>query len=508
MLKKMTEKFDLNKFKDRVGLDKLKESAAFEKVTDIIQKVFKLSNGQLTEMSNILGIIISDNVVAVSEIEKSDDGVKVLREAKFVVAQDKGLEGLVSRSLEFKDFIREHGFKAHKAVVGISAKYLLTTQFEIGSFTDVSSKTSSVRMNLERSMNFEMSEVAADYWETFGSGGNKNSILAVTTLRKNIDALTQFFAASHIKPVSVTNTSLGLDLVEGQSAQCNIVILGSSIEVLLFENGGLKMLKHIPNPEGQGLSEKTSQRIVREINRASLGSLDSSSGPEYNLWERNGDSRQYDRELKTIFKAIEYKTFGEAATQGDETGLCTVATSLAKKTISRNVEIDFINSHLNETKLEKKHELMPKIKIASAVLVLLVLLFFVGWFIDGMRISKLEKNLASVKTDVAQAEQIIRRVNYARGWFSTSPVYLESLRELTLTFPEKGDIWLTSFAMDESLNQVISGRAIREQAVLDVVDKMNAGNSFVNVKTLYIRQMGKNSDLVTFAINFNYSPEK
>ena len=110
--------------------------------------------------------------------------------------------------------------------------------------------------------------------------------------------------------------------------------------------------------------------------------------------------------------------------------------------------------------------------------------------------------------NVPAAKKMIDQVGYARQWFRHQPVHLENLRELTLAFPRSSDIWLTSLAVDPSLNQVIAGRATNEDAILDVVDKLKANPLFKDIKLLHIRKMGQNTDVMTFAINFNCRQEQ
>ena len=99
--------------------------------------------------------------------------------------------------------------------------------------------------------------------------------------------------------------------------------------------------------------------------------------------------------------------------------------------------------------------------------------------------------------------KMIDQVSHAKKWFNREPLHLEHLRELTMVFPRSSDIWLTSLAVDPSLNQVIAGRATSEDAILDVVDTLKANPLFKDIELLYIRKMGNKTTLMTFAINFN-----
>ena len=144
-----------------------------------------------------------------------------------------------------------------------------------------------------------------------------------------------------------------------------------------------------------------------------------------------------------------------------------------------------------------------RIAIGAVAACLLLGLYIYGWYTDSQAILKYEQDLDSMSKSIPVAEKMIEQVNHAKQWFRRQPVNLENLLELTLAFPRNSDIWLTSLAVDTSLNQVITGRATNEDAILDVVDKLKSNPLFKDIKLLYIRKMGQNTNVMTFAINFN-----
>jgi hypothetical protein len=151
---------------------------------------------------------------------------------------------------------------------------------------------------------------------------------------------------------------------------------------------------------------------------------------------------------------------------------------------------------------------VPRIAVAALIAMLLVVLLVIEWRLDRRRIADCRQQIQSLSENVKSAEAIIEQTAYARQWFVRRPLYLDMLKELTRCFPEQGGIWLNSLAVDESLNQVITGKASGERAVLDVVDNLKSSPLFREVKILYIRQAGKNTREETFAIRFRCEQEK
>ena len=77
--------------------------------------------------------------------------------------------------------------------------------------------------------------------------------------------------------------------------------------------------------------------------------------------------------------------------------------------------------------------------------------------------------------------------------------------ELTNAFPEEGAIWVSSLALREDMRGIITGVSKNETVFLGVLDKMNKTSVFSNPKMLYLRNTGRNSRDLAFAIDFLYT---
>ena len=460
----------------------------------------------LIQVKSILGIVINDSTIAVSEIEQTGKGFETIRCGEFSLPEEFSLEELAAHASDFKAFLKNKRFKSRKAVIGLSAKHLLTTDLEVPSSPDVLTQISSIKLNLERKIQFELSELAADYWEKH-STAKGNNIIVVTTLQKYINTIRKFLEQCKITALSITGSTLGLDLANGTETTCNIVLLPASIEILLFESGELKTVKYISNSQQNGLDKTLAEKIKKEINRIAISSTNNVK-PNYYIWENEDVADALKSDLDGIFGNVEYKNMSRASGEGTTSLLCSVASSLAEKAVrEKRVPIDFLNSHLTAPTESRVRKILPKIIIASVVVIAAIGLFFGDWMLDRSKIKKMKIELNSMAADVQAAEEIIDRVNYTQRWFAKNPVYLKSIRKLTLSFPERGTIWLNSLAIDETLKLVITGKADNGDAALDVLEKLNNDPSFQDVKTIYQREAGKGSELVTFAYELRYIQE-
>ena len=129
----------------------------------------------------------------------------------------------------------------------------------------------------------------------------------------------------------------------------------------------------------------------------------------------------------------------------------------------------------------------------------------VDWHRDRVDVAAMTTQYEAMAGDLAEAKAVIDRVNFARPWYDRRPSYLQCMREVTNAFPQEGVIWATSLAIQEDMKVVLSGKAVSESAVLDVLDRLKANPKLVEVKQLYLRQAARQRREVAFSMSFTFS---
>jgi hypothetical protein len=446
----------------------------------------------------MLGIVLYERTIAVCEVEHSNSTFGIRTSACYELPEGQSLETLSSRGAAFKAFLKDHGFKARKAVVGIPVKQMMTTLLKTPLVKNPDLLHETIQLNLERKIEADLSDIAFDY--DAGQDTRKTDILVTMVLKQTISQIKGLLEFCRITPIQITNTSLGLDLTAASPAVCHIIEYPSSLELCLFMATTLSAVHHLAKPPGQGLDIETAHRIVRLINQTLWTISHPAEGISFTLWTFDSLTEEPDSRISTVFGNLDYRRLKKTS----DDLLCNFAAVLATRVLEgRSVQIDYLHSRHGQPKSTLVSRWLPKAAIAAAGILLLVGGFLFSWQLDRKDIIRLIGQLDSMKDNVAAATEVIDQVSTARQWFQSKPVYLEILRELTLSFPVNSDIWLTSLAVDESRNQVLTGRAVREEAVLDVADALRKKTAFDNVKILYIRKMGKGTDIMTFAISLH-----
>jgi Tfp pilus assembly protein PilN len=462
-----------------------------ERVFEKLKKLLEIIATKAS--SNMLGLIITENSIFAAEID-SNEACHILRSGEFSFKERTPLDKLSINSFAFKEFLEKGCFKARKAVVGISAKYLIVTPIELPAVKNIVQKNEIVRMTLETKLKIDLSEIAFDYYSNGGTSVAKS--VAVSTMSKYTDSITAFLSECGISAISITGSSIGIDLQHNQGISCNIIIYPNTVEVVIFRDNLLGTIKYLQ-------IEDDTKNLTTEITRIVSLIADSATGARVYVNDFTNSREELCAGIKKELDNVEILSPAYKNNDSSNSRLCQLAANIAENSAHhKNVQIDLLHGHaLTNGQGKSYKKMMPKLGVVGVVLVVLIGIFLSKWHFDNKQVIKLQQQLSSIGAEAKEAKEIISRVGFAKTWFNNEPQYLDILRELTLSFPEKDGVWLSTMAVDESKNLVVTGKATREESVLDLLDNLNKNVVFENIKMLYMRKTGKNTEIITFAIN-------
>ncbi|MGD0092943.1 MAG: hypothetical protein ABSE73_23775, partial [Planctomycetota bacterium] len=142
--------------------------------------------------------------------------------------------------------------------------------------------------------------------------------------------------------------------------------------------------------------------------------------------------------------------------------------------------------------------------VAGLALFLGAAYMLVDWQRNAAEVAALRQQLDDMKDNIATSKAFVARVNTTRTWSEKRPNYLECLRALTLSFPEEGRIWASSVTLREDMRGILTGHAVDEKSVLDVLDQMKSGHALTDVKVLHMRSAGTKNSQIAFGISFAF----
>ncbi len=454
-----------------------------DRITNISKKL------ALRTGSPVLGLIVTDHSFVVAETERTNGSTQVVRSGEYPFPAGNTIHTLLESSLpDFEKYLQSQGFKSRKAVVGIPARYLVITRMELPAIQDKSLLQDAIKIGIEKKLKLELHEISFDYCSEIDG-----QVAVLAANRKYVDTIKTFLARNHIQPLHITGTSLPIEPEDGRSHDFHIILFPDHLEIVAFENRRIKGIKQISAMEDTG-------KLLAEIRREDTLPVDPSVRRAVGIWNYSNHPTDAAEGLQRELASKERFTVTQYPTQGT---LAELAGRLAGKAVlGKFFCFDFLRRHSGHHRHQQsQRKLLYKMVLGGMVFFVAAGLFWGSWHFDQSEIAALQEKILAMNEEADSAKDRQQKIHYARQWFQTEPAYLEVLRQLTLAFPESEKIWLSTMAVDESFNQVITGKTTEEKVVLDLLDNLKRNPVFQDIKILYLRKAGKNTEIITFAIH-------
>ncbi|HYG76471.1 MAG TPA: hypothetical protein VEK08_15810 [Planctomycetota bacterium] len=445
----------------------------------------------------VLGIAFSTRSLRVTEVHAGAGEPRLVRTGELQFENLSLQDGAVLGK-RLAEFLKENHFTASACVAGIPAQWLMLKEKAVPPAAP-EVLASVLKIQAERDFSLEPSSLALDYLPgTISENGQ--AVVLVATLSERVEQIKLVARTAGLKLQTITVTALALSSV---SREPSVLYTGpNGIEMTSRSSSGLPLVRHVAPA-----AALSSSGAAPELRRMTALHQSLGGAREWSCWDDLGIEPQV---LNTLASEAGWTLnnraglkIASAVDQAD--GRSSGSAALALCRLKNDSEIiDFLHSRL---------EVKPPAKIsrkaiwAAAAAALLLLSF--GYLINDWRqleseVADLRRTRDDMKDNVETAKAFISRVNYTRTWYEQRPNYLECLRTLTLSFPEEGRVWTTNLTLREDLRGVLTGRAVDQKSVLDVLDKLKSNKALADVKMLHMRGVAAKSTEMSFAVSFSY----
>jgi Tfp pilus assembly protein PilN len=509
--------------------------------------------------TGFLGLSVTDRAIACAELgpgagnRRGSGGagggaggrVVVRRLATFAVPQGLSLDKPEPLGEALSGFLRDKGFAASRAVVGIPAKWLIAMEREIPPAGEDEARAM-LRLQAERLAVSESGELVFDY-AGHPDPKQSNRVLLVGVLRQRIDQLDRLARSAGLVPAAITSSALALarGARDAQDDAPMLVLGRQGAEMVWRHQGSPKMLRHVSVMAVNGHGPVNVAPLASELGR-NVALTRANGMPvarELLLWDGVGLSPEQVGELATrsglsVRAGDALATLGvEAepdalAADGDPVAATAApahadvfapALSLALAAADPQLlAVDFKHSRLTPPRERRFGRRSTWGVILGAALVLAGVGLYAAVERQQSEFDQLNKQLKDTQGDVKDAQAKIDRANYGRGFFDTRPPYLDSLREISTLFRDDERIYVTSFSAKETREQNaaagkenreirVSGKADTDRTVRALVERLKKDPKFANVQLLSSTVQegtGNRSAEVSFSIVASYiAPE-
>ncbi len=466
----------------------------------------------------ILGLDIEEHSILAAELRTDGRHCEVRGVAEFVFPENVSFDKPAELGQHLHQFLSSNHFSAKSAVIGIPVKWLIMRQESVPP-AGADSLASILRIKAEREFSLDYNDLVVDYIGQ-PSGMEKNSLLLVATLRQKIEQLVETSHAAGLTVLSITSSFLAVASAFRQTGFENgyaLYIRPNYTEFLVQRNKSFTLLRHIPVAVGARQDAKADvSALGRELQRLISLLPDSSSETDTGklfVW----NAANISPEALQVFEqsiSLRAEIVNGAANlamkksiRSGESGIGRFAAAISLASAAgkpKLLGIDFLNSHINPEKKATDGRRTLRAVLVGLAVVLCGLFLILGWYGQKAEVAELRTRLEGMKQDITEAEEVINKVSFSRGWYSARPKFLNCLKQLTLAFPSQVEIWVTSLAIREDMQANVTGKSLDEKNVLQLLDALKASVSFSDVEMLYMRNIGRSTKEISFAISFTF----
>jgi len=456
----------------------------------------------------VLGLAVTPDAITAVEVVPVNGGGRLARSAVFRPPDAVGLDQTVDLGKALKQFLHDNGFSASRCVIGIDASRLTAREKTLPP-KGRSSAVEILSLMVEREFASGRNDLVFDFSL---AAGETPSALLVAAPRQVLDQLNAMAAAAGLSVLAITSSMTALAAVTDCPADREQLVLHLSAhgaELALQTGGGIAMVRRLGPATGAGAG--TLVDLVGQLRRVVALLTGGGANRELVVWDELGLGSA-DVERLSAMLELPVSTFQmpeglapSPETRSAEAGQHAPAAAMALEAARGNAPIiDLLHSRLTPRKRLGMGRRSAWAAAVAAALIVAAAAYGVDWRRDYVEAASLKQRAENMKADVNEARDVNDKVTFAGPWYDGRPSYLDCIREVTRAFPDEGTIWTTSMAIQEDMKVVLSGKAVSESVVLDVLDRLKKNSRLSYVQSLYLRQAGRSGREIAFALSFQY----
>ncbi len=470
----------------------------------------------------MLGLAVTSRSITAVEVVAANAGGRASRAAEFVFPDGLTLQQPLPLGKALRRFLRREGFSASRCLIGMAANWLTAKEKTLppGSGASIPGILS---LMVEREYASERKELAFDYALGPEAAGERSALL-VAAPQRILDQLMTMARAAGLTVTGITGSTMVLACsAEGPDDQDQLILhlFSQGAELAIRARGGLRMMRRLPltvpadgradRPSANGWLRELTDEMRRVVALLPGGGGEPHAGRQLLVWDETHHAPAVERllseQLALPVKVCERPAgleLGGAASPSAGAQFSAAAAMALAGLRGRSPAVDLLHSRLSPArtlaigkKLAWAAAVVAALAVAGTVLAL-------DWRHDRREAAALKTRLEAMDQDLAQARDTIDKVTFARPWYDRRPSYLDCMQELTLAFPEEGLVWTTSLGVQEDMRVLLSGKAVSESAVLDVLDRLKANPKLSDIEPQYIRKAGRQGNEVAFAVSLTF----
>lgn len=476
---------------------------------------FQWKNRKRIWPKKIMGLAIEGGSILAVDMRCDGERFHVERTAQMDFQEDISFHHPERLGGMLKQCIKENNFAAKKAVIGIPARWLMMREKNVPPSTS-DSIAEILKIHAGREFSLDLEDLAIDYTGVVVPK-DANRLFLIVMPRRNLDQVMETARFAGLDVLSITVSSIVLFATARAQMippfpRYFLYLRPDFAEFLVRSGEQTADVKYIQRNTKSGTASFISE-VCRIISLYPKRLLEDER-EQLLIWDASDQNENDSKNLRNAFSGQveirddnEHTLFRRFGFTGEHSNPVFAAPAALCRADTRTdpFSVDFLHSRMSKRtgKIKRKH-----ITSAAAIVMALIIFglhMFFTWKRDKDDVAELRYRLAEMSADIKIAQNIVQKVTDAGRWYSKRPRILDCIRELTLIFPMEGRIWSTNLALNEEMRGIISGKAVDERSVIEVLDKMKENNLFSDVQMIYMRDNGKTAQEISFSMNFSFA---
>lgn len=464
----------------------------------------------------LLGLAIDEFGIIIAEIRIRSGRPELQRTAQCRFEKKLDLDDAKEAGHKLREFLQDNHFSSKQAVIGIPTKWVVAKEITVPP-ANAESIAGVLNIQAERAFSLNTSELVFDYCGST-STTKRSEVLLLAARSKIVKKVKELVSEADLKLRSITVSALafGRNLPDSDAElRCGLYTRPTYCEFWTQVNGSPRSIQHVPLTMTNKTTDEHTDLLTTTIQRLILLSSQQDSTPPHRVTTFDGSGLP-DKTIELLNKRLNPQI---AVTDCGEQLICEAAGLSAEHDTAQSIAavavataatetdkllVDFLNPRIGRAKKTSRKPITTWAGIIGAACLLILISVLMKWQTDKRDIATYTNQLELMSEDIGAAKEVVDRITYAKSWTSQKPVFLNCLRELTLTFPEEPLIWVTNLRLSEDAGAALVGKAVDEENFYKVLDNIEQNDAFLNIQMVHLRNVGRNLSEKEFAVNFEF----
>lgn len=472
--------------------------------------LFKLRKRK--KLGSVLGLVLDDGRLEGVVLRRSNGALQKLQSFSAPLTLDPltAAPELVGR--EIRNQLDAAGVRERACVVGLPVNWILTAQTELPPLPPADA-ASLLQLEAEKGFHADADSLQISTSQCALAGGKKLALLGGIP-RAHVATLEQILTAARLKPVSFALGIAALQPASDTPAGGVLALaIGEGGVALQVTAGGVAALRALEGAvEAEGSHRSLHADVIVREARVTLAQLPPELRAQIKCIRVFGLrelAQQLADEMELRFEPMGLKVEKVSAYPPDafgvalppDTSLSAAFSLAANALIDRAPAFEFLPP--KPTLVEQfvaKYSSGPlrttgAIAAGVAALVLALLLF------QQFQLWRLGNQWKHMEARVTELKSIQDKIQQYQPWYAGNYRSLQILRELSLAFPENGDVTAKVITIRDDGSVTCSGNAENNAALLPVENKLSA---VAGVSDVHLEQIRGNKPPTQFVFSFKF----